>query len=119
MEDIARDVEFPKKCTTRAMLLQNKSHEAQVMEAETLTALYSPLFGESSSSFWRRKEEEHFDATNQRRRWTTETISGESCCFKLEQNRAERKRNEKERTRRMERIRMFVRRVVDERRSRW
>lgn len=90
----------------RDVLLQNKSHEAQVMEAETLTALYSPLSENHHRAFGEEKEEEHFDANESEKKMDKSKQYQRELLLQIEQNR-ERKRNEKEDERRMERIRMM------------
>ena len=90
----------------RDVLLQNKSHEAQVMEAETLTALYSPLSENHHRAFGEEKEEEHFDANESEKKMDKSKQYQKELLLQIEQNR-ERKRNEKEDERRMERIRMM------------
>ncbi len=90
----------------RDVLLQNnKSHAAQVMEAETLAALYSPL-SENHRAFGEEKEEEHFDANKSGKKMDKSKQYQRELLLQIEQNR-ERKRNEKEDERRMERIRMM------------
>lgn len=91
----------------RDVLLQNKSHEAQVMEAETLTALYSPLSENHRRAIGEEKEEEHFDANeSEKKKMDKSKQYQRDLLLQIEQNR-ERKRNEKEDERRMERIRMM------------
>ena len=90
----------------RDVLLQNKSHEAQVMEAETLTALYSPLSENHHRAFGEEKEEEHFDANESEKKMDKSKQYQRELLLQIQQNR-ERKRNEKEDERRMERIRMM------------
>ena len=90
----------------RDVLLQNKSHAAQVMEAETLSALYSPL-SENHRAIGEEKEEEHFDANeSEKKKMDKSKQYQRDLLLQIEQNR-ERKRNEKEDERRMERIRMM------------
>ena len=83
---------------------KNKSHAAQVMEAETLAALYSPL-SENHRAIGEEKEEEYFDANAEKKMDKSKQYQRD-LLLQIEQNR-ERKRNEKEDERRMERIRMM------------
>ena len=92
----------------RDVLLQNnKSHAAQVMEAETLAALYSPISENHRRAIGEEKEEEHFDANeSEKKKMDKSKQYQRDLLLQIEQNR-ERKRNEKEDERRMERIRMM------------
>jgi len=91
----------------RDVLLQNKSHAAQVMEAETLAALYSPLSESHRAIGEEKEEEEHFDANeSEKKKMDKSKQYQRDLLLQIEQNR-ERKRNEKEDERRMERIRMM------------
>jgi len=91
----------------RDVLLQNKSHAAQVMEAETLSALYSPLSESHRAIGEEKEEEEHFDANeSEKKKMDKSKQYQRDLLLQIEQNR-ERKRNEKEDERRMERIRMM------------